>query len=149
MHGNQQLENAQQYYDDTKPALLKMHGDERYPSQRVFLGKEYKKAYAIRSYLRRELSRVAGGKSLLFMGCSLAQDRTMQVLQKTARADSGQPEHFAFLPLPTDTDWLRERESFLTDHGIYPIWYDAPTPADHDDAIEALLVGLLRELKKL
>lgn len=149
LHGNQQLENARKYYDDTKPALLKLHGDERFPSQRVFRSSEYKRAYAAKSYLRLELSKAASQRSMLFLGCSLWTDRTMQVLRKAAQTDKGQPEHYAFLALPASADTLREREDFLADHGIYPIWYDAPTKDDHDPAIEALLVGLLREMKKL
>lgn len=149
LHGNQQLENARQHYDDTKPALLKLHGDERYPSQRVFRSVEYDQAYGPTSYLRRELGKAAGQRSLLFLGCSLSADRTMHVLHEAAQTDDGQPDHYAFLPLPATDAERRDRDNFLAARGIYPIWYDAPNPADHDESVEALLVGLLRELGKL
>ncbi|TVT37861.1 SIR2 family protein [Hymenobacter setariae] len=148
LRGNQYLERAAQTYDRTRPSLLKLHGDEQAPSQRVFTREEYDRAYADESFLRRELGRaVSGTDSLLFLGCSLTSDRTMAVLRAVAQADAGEPEHYAFLPYDANTHQVRE--NFLADHGIYPIWYDAPTPADHDEAIEALLVGLLREQRKL
>lgn len=147
--GNQLLEDFQQHYDDTKPLLVKLHGDARYPSQRVFRRIEYEAAYAPDSYVRSELSRAAEQRMLLFIGCSLGADRTLGVLHETALANRGQPKHYAFLPLASTPRQRTQKENFLAARGIYPIWYDAPTPADHDDAIEALLVGMLRELKKL
>ena len=48
------------------------------------------------------------------------------------------PKHFALLPLPV-SDPARVGRNFLTERGIYPIWYDAP----HDESIRALLAGLL------
>ena len=148
LRGNQFLDRARQRYNRKRPSLLKLHGDELEPGQRVFRPEEYERAYAPTSFLRRELGKaVDGTDSLLFLGCSLAADRTLTILHEAAQADAGEPEHYAFLPYYPDEH--RARENFLADHGIYPIWYDAPTPADHDDAIEALLVGLLRELKKL
>ena len=114
----------------------------------MFTREEYDRAYADDSFLRRELGRaVSGTDSLLFLGCSLSSDRTMAVLRAVAQVDQGEAEHYAFLPYDAATH--ATRENFLAGHGIYPIWYDAPTPADHDEAIEALLVGLLRESKKL
>lgn len=149
VHGNQQLEDIRRHLDETRPALLKLHGDELYRSQRVFLTSEYEQVYAPGSYLRQELSKAAAERNLLFLGCSLSADRTMQVLHEAAQADQSQPDHYAFMAMPNDSDVWRKRENALAAHGIYPIWYDAPTPEDHDDAIEALLVGLLREMKKL
>ena len=48
------------------------------------------------------------------------------------------PKHYAFLAKPrTDADRIG-RENFLTERGIYPIWYELP----HNEAIVALLDGL-------
>ena len=48
------------------------------------------------------------------------------------------PKHYAFLVKPSDNGERIERENFLTERGIYPIWYDLP----HDEALMALLEGL-------
>ena len=48
------------------------------------------------------------------------------------------PKHFAFLPSPESEENRIEFEYFLTDKGIFPIWYEPP----HDEALMALLDGL-------
>jgi type I restriction enzyme, S subunit len=77
--------------------------------------------------------------NLLFLGCSLGPDRTIQLVAEIAKSDKNMPKHYALLALP-DTDDVRvDRENFLTERGIYPIWYDG----GHDESITALLAGLL------
>ena len=44
-----------------------------------------------------------------------------------------------------DRNKIVGREHFLTERNIFPIWYDG----DHNTDIEALLVGLIDDLKKL
>ncbi|WP_370722181.1 SIR2 family NAD-dependent protein deacylase [Fibrella aquatica] len=148
LRGNEQLDRARQAYNHKSPSLLKLHGDELASRDRVFTREEYDRAYSPSSILRRELGHaVDGTNSLLFLGCSLDADRTMHVLHEVAQRDDGTPEHYAFLPY--DANKHRERENFLAERGIYPIWYNAPDPTDHDESIEALLVGLLRKMNKL
>lgn len=118
--------------------LLKLHGDCRRPDTRVLLSAEYEKAYAPGEINREELALVYRSNNLLFMGCSLGPDRTVQLVGDVAKSDKNMPKHYAFLALP-DSDALRvERENFLSERGIYPIWYEG----DRNESITALLSGL-------
>jgi hypothetical protein len=125
--------------------LLKLHGDCRTRDGRVLGKTEYEQAYVTGSPLREELTTIYRNQSLLCLGCSLNPDRTVELFAEVAAADSGIPRHYAFLQHPNDDDRLREREHFLTERDVFPIWY----PGTHDESIQALLVGMMRHLGKL
>jgi hypothetical protein len=123
----------------TQRFLLKLHGDRRRAESRVLRKGEFEAAYAPGSVVREELVLLYRNHHLLFLGCSLGPDRTVQLISEVAKSDKGMPKHFALLSLP-DSDPARvDRENFLTERGIYPIWYDG----SHDESIQALLAGLL------
>ena len=69
----------------------------------------------------------------------------MTLLKEVADADKNMPRHYALLQRPKTAKKIVEREHFLTERNIFPIWYDG----DHSTDVEALLVGLLEDLKKL
>lgn len=119
--------------------LLKLHGDCRDPSTRVLLKSEYDSAYAPGSVTREELTLLYRNNHLLFLGCSLLADRTVQLIEEVAHDDRSMPKHYAFLALPSSRKARLLREHFLTDRGIFPIWYDL----EHDESIMALLSGLV------
>jgi len=125
--------------------LLKLHGNYRDPETRVLTREEYDEFYRNGCPGREELSLLFRGHSLLFLGCSLKNDRTMSLLHETAMADRGMPRHYALLSMPRSPNGLRSREHFLTERSIFPIWYDG----DHNEDIETFLVGVLEYLKKL
>jgi hypothetical protein len=131
--------------DGSGSVLLKLHGDCYKPETRVLRTAEYEAAYGIKGTLRGELSKVYESKSLLCLGCSLAEDRTMALIHNVAKRDKNMPLHFAFMQLPETEAKRVKREHFLTERKIFTIWYKG----DHDECITALLVGMLRELKKL
>lgn len=119
--------------------LLKLHGDCRRAETRVLRRDEYEAAYAPGGVVREELTLLYRTNHLLFLGCSLGPDRTVRLIADVSTSDKSMPKHFAFLPLP-DLDAARvDRENFLSERGIYPIWYDGP----HDESLRALLAGLL------
>ena len=118
--------------------LLKLHGDCQDQEGRVLLSHEYEAAYAPNSPSREELTLLYRQYSLLFLGCSLGSDRTVRLLEDVAAADSSMPRHYALLAKPEDENDENSREQFLTERGIFPIWYDL----SHEDAIMALLDGL-------
>ena len=118
--------------------LLKLHGDYRNRNGQVLVSAEYEEAYGPGSTVREELTNIYRNHSLLFMGCSLGPDRTIRLIEEVATADANMPKHYAFLEKPQDDSERIDRENFLTDRGIYPIWYDLP----HDEAIMSLLDGL-------
>ena len=118
--------------------LLKLHGDCQNERGRVLLSCEYEAAYAPNSPSREELSLLCRNNSLLFLGCSLGPDRTVHLLEDVATDDTNMLRHYALLAKPQDENEKITREHFLTERGIFPIWYDLP----HDEAIMALLDGL-------
>jgi hypothetical protein len=125
--------------------LLKLHGDRRNTEGRVLGRVEYDQAYAADGVLCEELALIIRTKNILFLGCSLMYDRTVQLVAKVATCDLKMPKHYAFLKEPLEEEIRIEREHFLTERGIYPIWYQD----DHDESIEALFVGILRYLGRL
>lgn len=64
------------------PCLFKLHGDIESPDRLVLTGERYKFCYREGGALVRELEAVFSKKSVLFLGCSLEKDRTMEVLGK-------------------------------------------------------------------
>ena len=118
--------------------LLKMHGDSRNQRDRVILPNEYQKVYVPGNVVYEEITLIFRQYSLLFLGCSLRQDRTVNLIEKVAGTDENMPKHFAFLPDPDSDAQRLQREEFLTKKGVYPIWYELP----HNEAIMALLEGL-------
>ena len=124
--------------------LLKLHGKHDVSQGRVLLKEEYDEFYQPESNGREELSLIFRRGGLFFLGCSLYQDRTMVLLKEIADADRNMPRHFALLSRPGEEN-LVEREHFLTERNIFPIWYDG----DHSTDVEALLVALMDDLGKL
>ena len=127
-----------QLKDTRRRFLLKLHGNCRDASSRVLLTREYEAAYAPGSGTREELTLLFRSNNILFLGCSLGPDRTVGLIHHVAGGDSQMPRHYALLPLSNGDDLPVDREQFLTERGIYPIWYDGA----HDEAIAALLAGL-------
>ena len=122
----------------TEKILLKLHGDCRRQEGRVLLSAEYEASYAPGNVVHDELILIFQQNSLLFLGCSLGSDRSVGLIESVANVDKNMPKHYAFLAKPgTDVDRIG-RENYLTERGIYPIWYDLP----HNEAIAALLDGL-------
>lgn len=125
--------------------LLKLHGNYRHPASRVLTRGEYSKFYGPRSPAAKEFALIFRTHSLLFLGCSLSNDRTMQLLRAVAVKDHAMPKHFAFLKKPADEQVRIEREQFLTERGIFTVWYEN----DHDEALEALLAGILQARNRI
>jgi hypothetical protein len=118
--------------------LLKLHGDCGRMNSRVLLSSEYEATYGKTGIVREELALFYRHNHLLFVGCSLGHDRTVRLVEETAAADPDMPRHYGFLPQPHNDAIRIERENFLTQRGIYPIWYGPP----HDESLMALLDGL-------
>lgn len=143
------------------PTLIKLHGD--VASRKFILTKEeYDKYYGedildIRLPLPSLLKDILLSKVILFMGCSLEDDRTLRIIEQ-ARIDGS--ISFALLPLPKSTsnvvnEWkpliteelngytvedceLQRRRQFLDKHNIVPIWY----PYGQHQALELFLKEL-------
>lgn len=132
-------------------ALFKIHGDIDSPDERVLTRSEYDTAYGtaelnLNTLIPKFIKHVSTSYCLLFLGCSLAQDRTMNVLkaikEQHDRDNLGIPEHFALLSLPNTEIERVDREKELIKHSIYPIWY----PTDEHEYIEYILTYVLENI---
>lgn len=140
--------------------LVKLHGTIKNVRKLVLTKERYDECYGdsvdINRPLPDALKRFFMAKTILFIGCSLHQDRTMQLIQKMAKEGY---RHYAFLELPEDTkndedpcsvqnvfiEGTRKfklsvinRKKELDELGIIPIWY----PYGHHEFIRYYLEGL-------
>lgn len=105
---------------DNELLLFKFHGDISEPSSSIILSKEqYNKAYS-NPDLVESLKRAYLSKSMLFLGCSLSTDRSLDILKDVC---SDGISHFAIIPC--DKDVIKERRVSLekelyTQSVIYP-----------------------------
>lgn len=119
-----------------KKVLVKLHGKASSSHNRVFTQSEYEQHYANTNELKSVIQALTN-TSLLFLGCSLTVDRTIQTIKDIVqeRGIESIPRHYAFLKLrPSDGNKV-ERTRQLNEANIYPIWYEG----DHEECIEALL----------
>ncbi|MEP4032052.1 SIR2 family protein [Roseibium polysiphoniae] len=126
--------------DDNK--LFKLHGTADENGDRVLTRHEYEQTYANDISLPTVLDRLAGNRHMLFLGCSLGVDRTVQALAQLKQgAGAAYPQHFALLPLYEDTD-REARRLELGAANITPIWFPDGDGLDQSDSLEALLVAI-------
>lgn len=136
------LKHQQGHLNPDENKLYKLHGTADEHGDRVLTQQEYEQTYANDISFHTVLDRLSGNRHLLFIGCSLGVDRTVQALAELKRsAGAAYPQHFAFLPLFEGTD-REARRIELARANINPIWYLASNEADHDDCMEALLIAL-------
>jgi hypothetical protein len=127
--------------------LLKLHGNIDNPSERVLLQTEYEAAYGVggdvhfESPLPMVLKRLFISYSFLFLGCSLATDRTILTFLRVAQELGGEqlPHHYAVLECPTDQGTQANIDQRLATAHITPIWY----PAGRHESVEQVLELLL------
>ena len=128
--------------------LIKMHGDALDRSARVFTGLEYRRQYGpdTKSWRARRagiptLARIMfTNRPLLFLGCSLDKDQTLEVLGDLHREVPG-VTHYAVLAANYSIRKLRRRRDELGRYGITPVWF---VPGDFG-WIEGILEELLHE----
>ncbi len=123
--------------------LFKIHGTATNQIGRVLTSLEYNNAYGNQRTVPGTLNHLITNRSLLFMGCSLATDRTIIAMQEI-KAMNGVAglRHYAFLADPGQGA-RTERHAELQRAEIHPIWYPVDDPeTDHDMWIEYLLVAL-------
>lgn len=123
--------------------LLKLHGECDQVADRVLLKAEYEAAYADGAVVSDFFSRVLFAKSMLFLGCSLCTDRTIEnmVAMVTKHRAETLPRHYAFLELKEADDRVARKKE-LAAANIFPIWY---SEGEHDESIEALFVKLMED----
>lgn len=126
--------------------LFKLHGDISSDTvaidDLVFTRDQYDRKYADDSDLVKELTRWFENRRLLFLGCSLSMDRTMDVLKCVTRSQPG-IRHYAILGCKKNDIPRRLQE--LSCLGILPIFYD---DSNHD-AVRIILERLLEETDQI
>jgi len=145
IHGAQEGHNFFQKLIRNERCILKLHGDAGHDKTYIFTMQKYDEVYGnpicFKKQLPRALRQIFISHSLLFVGCSLEQDRTLELFQSVVVEESFEiPDHFALLNAPTDSLQKRDKERRLLKMKIRPIWYDAP---NHDHALLEKILALL------
>lgn len=142
--------SAMETPDPEKVTVIKLHGDIRNPARCILGKRQYDEAYGETDLdLNRPIPKLLRyyytTSSLLFIGCSLNNDRTIQVFKavKDAIGDDDRPEHFSIEQAPPTVAELAVRNSELLKLGITPIWF----PRGEYDKVEAILRHARNELK--
>lgn len=143
---------AMELPDPEKVTIIKIHGDFKDPAHCILGKTQYDQAYGepaldLQKPVPKILKRYYTSNNLLFLGCSLRNDRTLQVFQAT-KAEAGDyafPQHFAFEQIPEKLEDLCARNSELLLLGITPIWF----PKGQYDQVESLLRHARNELNYL
>ena len=111
--------------------IYKLHGDIQNPARCILSKNQYDAAYGndeldISLPIPKLLSYHFRNSSLLFLGCSLNNDRTIQVFRavKTEIGDAETPQHFSIEQAPEDMEDLVERNAHLAKLGITAIWFE-------------------------
>jgi NAD-dependent SIR2 family protein deacetylase len=133
-------ENAFQIISGTNPleepasdrvTIIKLHGDINVPARCIISKNQYDQAYGVGCLdlslpIPKLLSYYFKNSSLLFLGCSLNNDRTMQVFQalNSQLRDEIRPQHFAIQQAPETEEELSDRNEYLLKSGITAIWFE-------------------------
>lgn len=107
--------------------LLKVHGSIEETQSFVFTTEQYRKVYGNKGkrgnhFLPLFLKKIFSGKKVLFIGCSLEQDRTLEILEECVKQNHS-ITHYAILPYFSDSLMQIKRNSTLSKYGIEPIFY--------------------------
>lgn len=123
--------------------LLKLHGNIDSATERILKKAEYDSAYGDSGGINttypvpQVLRRLFTSYSFLFIGCSLANDRTIRTLSHIAGevGHENLPHHYAILACPTDLAQKQVIDQRLADAHISPLWF----PEDEFQYVEEIL----------
>jgi len=105
---------------EKKPLIYKVHGSIEEAESIIFTKSAYDKAYAVGTELVKDLGKCFSGSILLFLGCSLEKDMTLDLLRKMVPDIPG-VTHYALLSCNSDD--LTRRRKELGDQRIRAILY--------------------------
>ena len=133
-------------------SIIKLHGDIQDPQRCILSKNQYDDAYGpdvldMERQIPKLLSYYYRNSSLLFLGCSLNNDRTVEVFRavKATMRDVVMPQHFSIEQVPEDEGDLRNRNEVLARLGITPIWFEK----ERFDYVESMLQLSKNELRYL
>ncbi|TBB88083.1 SIR2 family NAD-dependent protein deacylase [Rhizobium ruizarguesonis] len=120
--------------DPAKVTIIKLHGNIQNPTSCILSKNQYAAAYGpdaidLSLPIPQALDYYFRNSSLLFLGCSLNQDRTIRVFEaikaKAKLAGADLPQHFSIEQFSADETDLIGRNEYLLRLGITPIWFPA------------------------
>ncbi|MGU5578655.1 SIR2 family NAD-dependent protein deacylase [Aeromonas caviae] len=129
MHGTQSRNQFASKLIQGERCILKLHGNYSDPETYIFSKSQYDQAYGEKSLdytkpLAKVLRQIFVSHSLLFLGCSLETDKTLELFIDVVSSEAFDiPAHFAFLPDPSNHQKKLEKEDLLAKAKIHPIWY--------------------------
>jgi hypothetical protein len=142
--------NALEEPEADKTTIIKLHGDIQDPARCILSKNQYDQNYGYPNLdltlpIPKLISYYYRNSNLLFLGCSLNNDRTMQVCQavKDELGDAYKPQHFSIEQVPKDEAMLVKRNAQLARLGITAIWFEK----GHFDYVEAILRHAKNELR--
>lgn len=131
-------------------SIIKLHGDIQDPQRCILSKNQYDEVYGADELdMSRQIPKLLSyhyrNSSLLFLGCSLNNDRTVEVFTtvKNSMRDVALPQHFSIEQVPEDEDELRDRNAKLARIGITPIWFEKK----RFDYVESMLQLIKNELR--
>lgn len=117
--------------DTDRVSIIKLHGDINTPGNCILSKNQYDQAYGSGSLdmslaIPKFLEYYYINSSLLFLGCSLNNDRTVEVFRaiKQKIGDIVIPQHFSIEQSPETEKELVERNESLLRLGITGIWFE-------------------------
>lgn len=143
MHGIQQHSNFASQLVQGARCILKLHGTFETSETYIFSKSQYDSAYGdghldYTKPLSKVLRQIFISHSLVFIGCGLEQDRTLELFSDVVSSNAFDiPYHFAFLPEPEHSKKI-EKETLLIQAGIRPIWYQVIVKEDGFSSHEQL-----------
>lgn len=137
MHGTQTQNMFAAKLIQGERCILKLHGTVDNPETYIFSEAQYNDAYGndtsfdYTKPLPKTLRQIFVSHSLLFLGCSLDQDRTLELFQDVVKSKAFDiPDHFALLSKPSDHAEYLAKVELLQQAKIRPIWYPVITGED-------------------
>jgi NAD-dependent SIR2 family protein deacetylase len=124
-------------------SIIKLHGDIKNPELCILSKSQYDDAYGsdkldMERQIPKLLSYHYRNSTLLFLGCSLNNDRTVEVfraVKETMSRDVAIPQHFSIEQVPEDESELTDRNEALARLGITAIWFEK----EHFEYVERML----------
>jgi len=110
---------------ENRTSLVKLHGDATHPQSMIFTALEYNEGYGTEESpgpVEHLASVVYTNRPLLFLGCSLENDRTLKSL-KNVHARNRYLTHYAILAARYRTRKQNQRSQELGQSGIRVLWY--------------------------
>jgi NAD-dependent SIR2 family protein deacetylase len=130
-------------------SIIKLHGDIKVPYECILSANQYNGAYGTAAIelslpIPKLLEYYYKNSSLLFLGCSLNNDRTVQVFRAIREQLRDIPiQHFVIEPAPITEQDLVARNAYLAALGITGIWFEK----DRYDYVVDMLRLMRNELR--